>query len=175
MKVTCRRIKNEEGSATLIAIISMLVLTVIGLLAISDTTFELQIAGNERISKIAFFAAEAGKGYVAGHPCLYGSKNTDPDADPFVFPLPSEGEDLPCLGDAGDPIAENGRYNLGDLQSFEGTVKFDSSNATRRNPPRGSGFSVGAFSAYVYVLDSTGYGPNNAQKRIEQGFFRIGL
>jgi hypothetical protein len=51
---------NEKGVALIIALIILLVLTLIGINAISTTTFETSLSGNERVAIDAFYAAEAG-------------------------------------------------------------------------------------------------------------------
>ncbi len=51
---------NDKGVALVIALMMLLVLTLIGINAITTTTFETSISGNERIATDAFYAAEAG-------------------------------------------------------------------------------------------------------------------
>lgn len=51
---------NKKGAALIIALLILLVLTLIGISAISTTTFETQISGNEKAGTNAFYAAEAG-------------------------------------------------------------------------------------------------------------------
>jgi hypothetical protein len=53
-------IKNERGSVLVIALIMLVLLTVLGITATSTSNIELQIAGNERNYKRAFFIANAG-------------------------------------------------------------------------------------------------------------------
>lgn len=55
-----RRIKDQRGMALIIALIILLVLTLIGISAISTTTYEISLSGNERVGTNAFYAAEAG-------------------------------------------------------------------------------------------------------------------
>jgi len=152
--------KKEEGSVILIAIVSLFTLTVIGIMAISNTSTELKIAGNERKSKIAFFAAESARGYVAGNVNLYNSNNVD---EPIKFPDKDK-----SLDDAGNRITLSGQ------QTFNGEVEYLSRFATGRRPPRPFNNSLGKFAANVYEMRVNGYGPDNAEKSIEQGFFRIG-
>lgn len=52
--------RKESGSALIIALLILLVLTLIGISSISTTTFETGIVGNERARMQAFYAAEAG-------------------------------------------------------------------------------------------------------------------
>jgi Tfp pilus assembly protein PilX len=51
---------NENGSVLVIALIMLVLLTVLGITATSTSNIELQIAGNERNYKRAFFIANAG-------------------------------------------------------------------------------------------------------------------
>ena len=53
-------LKNERGLALVVALMLLVLLTVMGLAAISTTTTEMQITSNERTDAQAFHAAEAG-------------------------------------------------------------------------------------------------------------------
>jgi len=57
-------IKNEDGSVLIIALIMLVLLTILGMTATSTSNIELQIAGNERNYKRAFFTANSGVEYV---------------------------------------------------------------------------------------------------------------
>jgi hypothetical protein len=52
-------LRNKNGVALVIALIILLLLTFIGISAISTTTFETNITGNERVGTEAFYASEA--------------------------------------------------------------------------------------------------------------------
>jgi len=61
MKSMKSYIQDESGSVTIIAAVLILViLTLLGLAAMDDTTVELQIAGNDQRSRIAFYNADSG-------------------------------------------------------------------------------------------------------------------
>jgi hypothetical protein len=53
-------IKSEKGVALLVALMMLLVLTFIGLSAVSMSYYETKIAGNERVYNNAFYAADGG-------------------------------------------------------------------------------------------------------------------
>ena len=53
-------LKNEKGVALVIALIMLIILTFIGISAISSSVFEAKISGNERWGSAAFYAASAG-------------------------------------------------------------------------------------------------------------------
>lgn len=61
MKTMNMHIQNESGSVTIIAAVLILVIvTLVGLSAMDTTTVELQIAGNDQRSRIAFYNADSG-------------------------------------------------------------------------------------------------------------------
>jgi hypothetical protein len=51
-------LNNQRGSALVVALLMLVVLTLIGISATTTTTFELQIAGNDKLYKQAFYAAD---------------------------------------------------------------------------------------------------------------------
>ncbi len=50
---------SEKGVALVVALIMLLLLTFIAISAISTTTYEANITGNERVGTVAFYASEA--------------------------------------------------------------------------------------------------------------------
>jgi Tfp pilus assembly protein PilX len=73
------KINNENGFVLVASLLILLLLVVIGTSAVTNSTIEIQIAGNERTHKQAFYAAEAARGYVEASATLYDSSNIDPD------------------------------------------------------------------------------------------------
>jgi Tfp pilus assembly protein PilX len=53
-------LKNDNGSALIYVLLILVLLTVIGLSASRTTVSELKISGNDKLHKIAFFAADSG-------------------------------------------------------------------------------------------------------------------
>ena len=53
-------LNNQRGSALIVALLMLVVLTLIGISATTTTTFELQISGNDKLYKRSFFAADGG-------------------------------------------------------------------------------------------------------------------
>ena len=51
-------VSNKRGSALIVALLMLVVLTLIGISATTSTNFELQIAGNDKLFKRAFYAAD---------------------------------------------------------------------------------------------------------------------
>ena len=59
MKEIISKLNNEEGSAIVIALIILVLLTMIGITASDNTVIELQIVRNEAIYRQNFYRAEA--------------------------------------------------------------------------------------------------------------------
>ena len=54
------RLMEQKGIALVVALVMLLVLTFIGLAAISTTSYEAKISGNERVYNNAFYAGDGG-------------------------------------------------------------------------------------------------------------------
>ncbi|MGD8644843.1 MAG: PilX N-terminal domain-containing pilus assembly protein [Chromatiales bacterium] len=59
-KLLSLRVSSQQGSALIISLLFLLLLTVVGVTAIRNSTLEERMAGNMRDLNIAFQAAEAG-------------------------------------------------------------------------------------------------------------------
>jgi hypothetical protein len=154
MKKRCP-LRNEEGSVLVLALIMLMLLTLLGVSATRTSSIEIQIVENEKSHKIAFYAAEAARAYVAMSTDLYGPDNI------------TVGEYINFPNDE-DPST---KHELGSTQSFNGDVEYLGSSA----PPRGSGYEVGEFKAHRYKMTCYGYAQSNSESRIESGFYRIGF
>ncbi|HYA03975.1 MAG TPA: PilX N-terminal domain-containing pilus assembly protein [Syntrophobacteria bacterium] len=51
---------NQRGSALVIALLILVVLTLLGIAALTTSTVELQISGNDKVTKRTFYSAEGG-------------------------------------------------------------------------------------------------------------------
>jgi hypothetical protein len=51
---------NSDGAVTIAALLILAVLTIIGISSISTSTIEVQIATNDKVHKMAFYAADGG-------------------------------------------------------------------------------------------------------------------
>ena len=73
-------LKNQNGIAFVIALLMLLVLTLIGVASVSLSSFETNIAGNERLYNLAFYAADGGienfRGQVTSGMFIYSAINT---------------------------------------------------------------------------------------------------
>ena len=149
------RMRNEEGLILGIALMLLGIFTILGISAIIFSTTEMQVAANEKFYKIAFYGAEAARGYVPNSVDLYGAKNVTENAG-VTFPSDTD---------------TSVKQSLSSYQSFNGEVQYNGGSA----PPRGSGYEVGTFRAHTYQMTCNGYGPHNSHSQVEAGFYRIGF
>jgi len=76
--------RNENGSVIIAAIMTLLLLTIIGISSISMSTTEQKISTNMLIHQISFYAAESG---IAVGPLWYLKHHNDNDIDVLNMPL----------------------------------------------------------------------------------------
>jgi len=156
MKEKCL-LENEKGSVTVLALVLLILLTLLGIAATTTSSIEVQIAGNELRHKLAFYSAEAAKGWVIWNPNLYGSLNIT-TGSPLSFPNNADSSE---------------EQTLNSNQSFNGSVEYDSSGSGA--PPRGSGYEASEYQAHHYIMTCNGYSSHNTKTNIEIGFYRIGF
>ena len=155
MQALKNQFNNQNGIMVVVVIMILALLTILGITAITTSSTELQTSSSEEIYKMAFFAAESGITYVRQNPDLYHINNITEGAS-LSFP------------DTGDNTV---KFDLGALQSFNGTTGYQGSSAV----PRGSGYEVGTYKAHNYHIISEGFGPRDSKVRIDAGFYRIGF
>jgi len=154
---------NEKGSVMVLAVVFLMLLTILGIAALTSSSIDTHLAANELRYKLAFCAAESAAAYVKWCPDLYGPDNITAGT-PHYFP----NNTVPYVGiTSGLPTALSINAN----QSFNGEVEYDSS----LSPPRGSGYSVGKFKAHQYQMVCNGYSSKETTKNIVVGFYRIGF
>ena len=83
MKHGDSRLRDENGSILVVAMMILVILTIIGIVATNMSTVELNIAGNELAYKKAFYAADAGVSLIVAVP----PATLDPTSPP---PIDSE-------------------------------------------------------------------------------------
>ncbi len=148
-------LRNEDGLILAITLIILGIFTILGISAIVFTTTEMQVASNDQFHKIAFYGAEAARGYVPKKVELYGMANVIED-ESLSFPDTADASVI-------QPMSSH--------QAFNGEVQYNGDSA----PPRGSGYEVGTFKAHTYQMSCNGYGPYNSRSQVEAGFYRIGF
>ena len=143
-------LQNEKGTALIIAMIFLGLLTTIGFYAIFNSSTELTSSARYKSDKEAFYAAEGAIEYVKGDGYYFTTKTTMnfPDAaHPTVA-----AQDLSAAG-----------------TDATGAVTFTTSG----NPPPGYGFSAKDTMASYFVNDATGTSQAGVQNIQEEGIAKI--
>ena len=81
------RVKNDEGSVLIVALVILVLLTLLGIYATKTTEVEIQIAGNDYRYKRNVYSAEA-----VAMECAQNIKDTEPldiDALPWLYAMNS--------------------------------------------------------------------------------------
>lgn len=156
------RLENEKGSIMVLAVVFLMLLTILGISALTSSSINTQLAANDLRYKLAFCAAESAAAYVKSRQDLYGPDNIT-TGTPYYFP----NNTVPYVPiTSGLPTA----LSINSNQSFNGEVEYDKS----LSPPRGSGYSVGKYRAHQYQMVCNGYSSKGTTKNIVVGFYRIG-
>ena len=166
MKSFDRLFRNEDGSAIILALMILVLLTVIGIAGSNSTRTEMKIASNDKFHKITFYAAEAARAYVRAKIDLYGPANITVN-NPHWFPNDTSGPGY--TQNTSEAMA--GEYTLNTFQSFTGSVTYTGFS----DPPRGSGYEAGKFRSHRYTMTCIGHGPRISSGQIQAGFYRIGF
>lgn len=98
---------SEQGAALLIAVLILLILTVLGVYAVTTSTLETKITGFHKWHVEAFYAADAGLHYtLATYPYggVYSGKPTWPDDPPFHHNNPKCDITVTYLGSTAPPV-----------------------------------------------------------------------
>jgi Tfp pilus assembly protein PilX len=85
MKTPKLILKNDNGSAIIVAIMVLVLLTIIGIAATNNSSFESQIIGNEHRYQIDFYVADSG--WKEGAMWLEGSGGPPPKKNPGTSEL----------------------------------------------------------------------------------------
>jgi hypothetical protein len=165
-------IRNDRGSALIVALLCLVLLTLIGIGATNTTTTDIQIAKNEKFHKVAFYHADSG---VYGTPKLISSA-VDGGANPSgtSFTYLDAGTDIffrEVMGyDAYDADMDI-RFTLGG-ENVEVDVERDrvenlvGGGAEFATGADGVGTGSGGGVAIFYNMDSFGDGPSSTTANV---------
>ena len=159
---------NESGTALVVALLLLLVLTVMAASGMTAALLEVQMAGNEQYQERAFQAAEAG----IAQAMAAGPFTTDSTASAAQFddlsapePVPLRGHGMQIAGCPDQSAAAEGQC--------EYFLRFDS--ATGITPAPGSGDGSGTeLRACHFVVESIGVAPRGAVSELTASFYVVG-
>lgn len=141
MTVRARRV--ERGSALIVALVFLVILTILGLSTMTTSRLELKMASNAQFADLAYQAAESGIDLTLATPSI---KTVLPD-DPSDPPLAQS------FTVGGQSVATETR-----VVTEGGLIE---------------GFGARKFGKLHYEIDSLGTGPGGGEARHMQGFYII--
>jgi Tfp pilus assembly protein PilX len=163
--------QSQQGAALIIAVMILLILTVLGIYAVTTSTLETKIAGNERVLKDAFYAADGGVDYgrhviesflTSKNPDLPGGASVKPNETSFR-------EEMLGTDTSGSPHVSTHIGNS-DMEIHVDRIKAE-------EPPGYSGEfgapASGKKTTIYYLIDSTSSGIAGASSQVQATYRRI--
>lgn len=144
---------NEKGTALVIAMIFLGLLTTIGIYAIYNSSSELRTSGRYKSDKEAFYAAEGAIEYVKGDGYYFTTKTSMNFPDNDASPHPTV---------AARSLASNGTDASGKI-----------TYVTSGNPPPGYGFSAKDTQSNYFVIEATGTSQAGNQSTQEESVAKV--
>ena len=135
---------GQRGSALIVAMVFLIILTILGLSSMNTSRLELKMANNTQFADLAFQAAESGIDLLLATPALKTKLNTD-DTDLVGYDPPT--------------------FTLGS-QHGNASARYLTSGLA-------PGYSIGT-PALHYEISSTGTSAAGGEAQNMQGFFIIG-
>lgn len=163
---TPRPLGNQRGTALVLALIMLALMSVLGALALSTSTTEIGISSNYRSSQQAFYAADRAVEYAMTNEQIFdtigtGSIDLIADADTTNATATTNDDHIANIAAAtGNSGLQTGAVNR---------VTYLTSGAL----PPGTGSDPTYFQARYYIITVTGRGPNNSATRVETQVARI--
>lgn len=177
-------LKNEQGFVLVMAMISLLVLVVVGISVMNTTSVEVEIAGNEKFHKMAFYNADSG---VYMSPKII-SRAIEAAADPVEPSVTLYGAGTvvsagnaffnEIMGFAASDAADDLEYTLVDQQVGVDVVRFSTEILAGGGAEFAAGSAgVGAGStggiAINYNITSTGSAPGNSTSTVSARYRKV--
>jgi hypothetical protein len=168
-----RRLKDEEGSALVLALLMIVLLTLMGIAVTKQSAVELQIAGNYKVHKTAFHHADSGT--YATPKLIAACIQADQDLGGMTYLGGANTFYREIMGfDAYDP-ARDVRYTMSGFN-----IDVDVNRVGARNiagggvefasGAEGIGVGSGGGVAILYDVDSLGNGPAGSRSIIVSGY-----
>jgi len=160
----CRRtLRDQRGTALILTLVMLTLMSLLGVLALSTSTTEIGISANFKSSQEAFYAASRGVEYATTNANIYDR----PIAD-FPVTLTDNDASVDTVHEANVAVG-TGSKRSGLQDGAVNQVEFLGSGTL----PPGSGSDPTYFQSRFYAIDVTGQGPGNASVRIEAQVARI--
>ena len=164
---------NEQGVVLIIVLVTILLLSLLGITLLDSTTSELKIVGNGKNNQAAFYDADAALTFAQTYSGIYTQLNSTNT----VWPAPGAGHQLQA--DFSDGQATQSDYNQITLPSGDtALVKVELSSSGTLPAGFGtqedSSISGGtSFKANYFVITAISSGPNNSSVVLESQIAKI--
>jgi len=187
MKLLINHAKNEDGSVLIVALLILVFLTIIGISATTTTNIEIQIAGNEKFHKIAFYHADSGVYTTpklisacidSGAEINIGSGTTEPDIEYITGSSSTLFYRQVMYPDEYDEGDKDIQFTLGG-----NNIQVDVENSGSKNlagggvefaaGAEGIGAGSGGGVAIYYKMDSSGDGPANSISNVSAVYRKV--
>ena len=148
---TNRILNDQSGFAFLIALMMMVVLTLLGIAAMSSSTVETQLSGNKRGATNALYAADASVQTVLASIGNFAVDDGAKFKNADTSKLPLDLKDEPI-----DKSYSSPSFSLPSGVTFKNNPQVNIYHMTQKNAPRGAGFSAINFGFEHLLIDSVG-------------------
>ncbi len=164
--------KGQDGFILIIALLSLLALTAIGILAISTSTTEVMVAGNTRLREIGLSSADSG--IELSEPILRNTDNlefTDIPQSELSDRMEKLRSERNCVSQL-DPDTENFRINLGGNNN----VRVDVDYVSAGDPGPGYALEEGGppIVRKNYIINATSRGASGSETKVGAVYFLVG-
>lgn len=144
-------IRNEKGVALVLAMVMLVLMTILGVLALSTSTTEIGISGNYKMAQEIFYTADA------------AIERAQTDSAIYSTIVPGTCNSWPvCGGGSTTPWSISGN-----------TANVSVDYLTSGSLPPGSGSDPEIFQAYYFLATTTASGANGSEYMVESQVARI--
>lgn len=181
MEIFNEKIRDEKGSVLIVALLILVLLTIIGISATTNTEIDTRIAGNAKFHKMAFFNADSGifptakliSQIVNDQSVPSGLSNItylqDTDGTKFLNQI---------LGYDTYTNSPDIKINLGSFDTEVDVDRTGSKNIVGGGTEfaagaEGIGSGSGGGVAIYYTIDSKGSGPSNSSSEISSDYRKV--
>ena len=187
MKLLINHAKNEDGSVLIVALLILVFLTIIGISATTTTNIEIQIAGNEKFHKIAFYHADSGVYTIpktistcidSGAEINIGSGTTEPNIEYTTGSSSTLFYRQVMYPDEYDGGTKDIQFTLGGF-NVDVDVRRDRAENLAGGAvefatgAEGIGAGSGGGVAIYYEMKSSGYGPANSISNVSAVYRKV--
>lgn len=162
------RLANEKGMVLFIAMIMLFLFSLLGAMALSTSTTEIDLSGNYKKAQLAFYTADSATEYAHTDGVIYAAI------------IPGTVDMWPASTATGaDIVTVNGqKYKVVTIDDGIGTTPNYTAQVrvtylTTAALPPGSGSDADQFVGNYYICESTGAGPNGTTAKIESEVARV--